>query len=101
MADDRYQKGKKPDYVVGMLDKKTGNKANIGAAWKNLDGSIGIRFNAFVRFPEDSTDISLSCFPSDNRSDVRQPAVKQFTSGYRPSGELRSVDDFGGEQPPY
>lgn len=39
---------RKPDYRVAALNKKTDEKSNVGAAWKNPDGSIAVVVNPFV-----------------------------------------------------
>lgn len=40
--------GRRPDYSVNAMDKRTGEKARIGAAWINPDCSIRIVLNPFV-----------------------------------------------------
>jgi len=39
---------RKPDYWFNALDKDTNQKAKVGAAWKNADGSISVDLNAFT-----------------------------------------------------
>jgi hypothetical protein len=39
---------RKPDFWVKALDKDTNEKAKIGAAWQNNDGSVSIDLNPFV-----------------------------------------------------
>lgn len=41
--------GRTPDYnVTAMLSGEGAVKGNIGAGWKNPDGSISIRLDAFI-----------------------------------------------------
>lgn len=40
--------GRKPDYSVNAMNKRTDEKSRIGAAWVNPDGSIRIVLNPFV-----------------------------------------------------
>jgi len=39
---------RKPDYRVAALDKITEDKNNVGAAWKNEDGTISIVLDSFI-----------------------------------------------------
>jgi len=58
--------GRKPDYRLAALNKETSEQNNIGVAWKNDDGSISIRLNAFIRL-ESNPDLVLSLFPNDEK----------------------------------
>lgn len=40
--------GRKPDYHVHAMDKRTDEKSRVGAAWANPDGSIRVVLNPFV-----------------------------------------------------
>lgn len=53
-----------PDFRVAAMNKKTDEKANIGAAWKNEDGSISVTLDSFVKI-EGSKDILITLFPKD------------------------------------
>lgn len=52
----------KPDYRLAAKDKRTEATANVGAAWINKDGSIGIKVNAFTVLPP-VEDLLLTLFP--------------------------------------
>jgi len=51
-----------PDYDVKAMNKKTDDKARIGAGWNNPDGSITIVLNSFVVL-QSSNDIIVTLFP--------------------------------------
>ncbi len=53
-----------PDFRIAALNKRTDEKAIIGAAWKNEDGSISITLNSFIKI-EGSKDILITLFPKD------------------------------------
>jgi hypothetical protein len=56
--------GRKPDYVLKALNKKTDEKvAHAGAAWVNPDGSITLVLDRFVVLPSDP-DWVLTLFPT-------------------------------------
>jgi hypothetical protein len=40
--------GRKPDYRLRLKDDKTGRWVDVGAAWKNENGSISVRLNMCV-----------------------------------------------------
>lgn len=52
-----------PDYNVSALCKKTDKKSNIGCAWKNEDGRITIKLNAFVCLDSYEQDLVIALFP--------------------------------------
>lgn len=39
---------RKPDYIVKALDKQTDDKARVGAAWQNPDGTVSVVLNSFT-----------------------------------------------------
>lgn len=51
-----------PDFDVKALKKNTNEKARIGAAWANEDGSVSIVLDAFVVVPS-SPDLIITLFP--------------------------------------
>jgi hypothetical protein len=56
---------RKPDYKLKALDKFSGRKNNdLGAAWKNEDGSISIVLNPCVQISSNA-DLVLNLFPRD------------------------------------
>lgn len=57
-------KPKSPDYKVGCLNKVTGEKGNIGAAWLNNDGTINIVLNNLV-VVQASKDLVITLFPKN------------------------------------
>lgn len=62
-------KGKKPDYRVGFLNKKTNQKvSHIGAAWRNDDGSLTISLSGGLYFQTDSdNDAIITLFPNHSK----------------------------------
>lgn len=48
MSEEPRSKGRQPDFNLSALDKDTGKKGKVGAAWKNADGTISISLNNFV-----------------------------------------------------
>jgi hypothetical protein len=63
---------RKPDYRVRVLHKTTNNKATVGAAWRNEDGSISIVFNPYVALPYDP-DLVVRLFPCDVAAAAPEP----------------------------
>lgn len=55
---------RKPDYRVAALNKKTDEKANVGAAWINPDGSIAISIEGFICL-NGGKDLLITLFPVD------------------------------------
>lgn len=53
-----------PDFRVAALNKRTDEKATIGAAWKNEDGTIAVVLHSFTKI-EGSKDILITLFPKD------------------------------------
>lgn len=41
--------GRPPDWNLAILDADTQEKAQIGVAWTNDDGSIGVKLNPFTQ----------------------------------------------------
>ena len=55
---------KKPDMRLKFLNKTTSEKGDLGAAWKNDDGTINIRLNAKVVLTQEPDEI-LTLFPAE------------------------------------
>lgn len=55
-----------PDYDVKAMRKDTEQKARVGAAWKNEDGSISIVLDPFVVL-EGHTQLIITCFPKESK----------------------------------
>ena len=52
-----------PDYTVGGLNKTTGDRnAKLGAAWRNADGSITVKLDAFIVL-HGGPDLLVRLFP--------------------------------------
>lgn len=61
--------GRQPDYDLSFLNKDTGQKGRIGAAWSNPDGSISLTLNPMVTVPSDQ-NLVLKLFKRGSRSPV-------------------------------
>lgn len=58
-----------PDYKLKVFNKTTGQRGEVGAGWKNEDGSITINLNPCVVLTPDS-NIAITLFVNDS------PAVR-------------------------
>ena len=56
---------RKPDYKLKVLNKKTSEKGEVGAAWLNEDGSISIQLNMLVVLKR-KKNLVLTLFPINN-----------------------------------
>lgn len=54
--------GRKPDFSLKALNKRTSDKFYIGAGWSNSNGSISIVLNDMVVLTQ-SKDLVLTLFP--------------------------------------
>lgn len=55
--------GRKPNYRIGIMDKKLGVKNNsAGAAWLNNDGTISLVIEGFVEV-RGGPDLLITLFP--------------------------------------
>jgi hypothetical protein len=63
--------GRMPDYRLSALNKSTNEKNNVGAAWKNDNGTISIRVDYCVVI-HSSKDLVLTLFPADYKKSDRQ-----------------------------
>lgn len=59
-------KGRLPDYAVHAMNKDTDEKARVGGAWINDDGSIAIRLDNFVHLIG-SKSLVITLFSNDRR----------------------------------
>lgn len=57
-----------PDFYLKAMDKETGQKDKVGAAWINDNGSISIVINRFVTL-SGKDNINLVLFKKDLPSD--------------------------------
>lgn len=55
--------GRKPDYKFRVLNKTTGAKAEVGAAWVNSDGRFSVTLNPCVVLTSDP-NLTYCLFPN-------------------------------------
>lgn len=53
---------RKPDYRLGAMNKSTDEKASVGAAWINEDGTISVTLQMFVTLRANK-NLVLTLFP--------------------------------------
>jgi hypothetical protein len=68
--------GRKPDYKVMAWRKSDGGKGEIGAGWKNPDGSITLYFNPFAQVPS-GPGFSITAWPVETLPRNRFEAIDQ------------------------
>lgn len=73
-----FSGAKAPDYSVTAFDKVTKLKNKIGAAWIQPDGSLRIKFDAFISLPADMSNVTVACWPTNR--DWKSSSVKTTTS---------------------
>lgn len=56
--------GRKPNYNVGALNKRTDEKNSVGVGWANDNGSISIRLDPFITLTS-SPDLVITLFIKD------------------------------------
>lgn len=78
----------RPDYVISVLDKDTDEKGEVGAAWINDDGSIGIKFNPFIEHIPHGDRYAISLF-SNNRDDDRRQRSRDEENAPRTNRDRR------------
>lgn len=67
--------GNRPDFNIGVKDPATGQtNSHVGAAWKNDDGSIGIKLNAGVSL---TSDLQIRLFPPTEKKTLKKPDLFQ------------------------
>lgn len=64
--------GRKPDYNVSALDKATDRRGKIGVAWKQDDGSIQVKLDAFVVLDARQHDLLIALFPMDGTAEFKK-----------------------------
>jgi len=63
--------GKRPDFNIGVKDPSTGStNSNVGAAWKNDDGSIGVKLNPGVSL---TSNLQIRLFPPTTKKTLPRP----------------------------
>lgn len=86
---------RKPDYDLSAMNKHTDEKARVGAAWKEDDGSISIVMTPFVTL-QSSKSLVLKLFPCRIKADIRNDAleeaakVAESSKGY-PTAESEAI----------
>lgn len=85
--------GRKPDYQVGIFNKETQEKGNVGAAWKSDkdDGRISIKLNVGVVLTQ-SPNWYITLFPNEGREE-------RFGDKPRGAGAPHTRDEIDDEIP--
>lgn len=82
-----------PDYNVSALNKNTEVKGNVGVAWKQSDGTIRVKINAFVVL-EGGEPLVLTLFPNNGSKpsafDTMKSEARKKPGGIKPSPGPRS-----------
>lgn len=65
-------KPRRPDYNLSAMDKKTGCKGPIGAAWKNEDGTITLKLNPFVVLETARMELVVMLYPTNGGEEPRE-----------------------------
>ena len=85
-----------PDFKLKALDKLTEQKSEVGAGWRNQDGSISIRLNLCTVL-HSSPNLVLTLFPNDSkRNNYVQAAEHLRVSEDRPDEAGRQPDQQRG-----
>lgn len=66
-----FRVGRKPDFRLKGMNKKTDLKGDVGAGWQNPDGSISIDLNAFVVL-SGGRELVLTLFPVKENDDGKK-----------------------------
>lgn len=78
---EKKKSGKKPTYDVSILNKVTGQKGKVGAAWFNDNGRISIKLNPCVVLASDP-NLVITLFPidwdSDKRTGDKVPSLEDY-----------------------
>lgn len=61
--------GRKPEWIVSVLDKNTEKRGPVGAGWDNDDGSISIRFHMCTVIDTRTQDLVITLFPNKPRGE--------------------------------
>lgn len=73
-------KSRIPEYKLSALNKRTGEKGDVGAGWRNEDGSISIKLNMHVVLRQ-SRDHVLTLFPNTFRQPARSSIPEESGDG--------------------
>jgi hypothetical protein len=57
--------GRKPDYILKALDKRTSNYTRVRSAWVNDEGHLSVILGPCVVLSGNNRNIVLSLFPND------------------------------------
>ena len=85
-------KGRKPDYQVSALNKGTENKGNVGAAWKNDNGTISIVLNKFVVLNQ-ADDLLITLFPPEFTSQQLKKKYQEAKAAEQQNHDQASEDN--------
>lgn len=58
--------GRQPDFHVHAMDKRTDEKARVGAAWQNENGSISVVLNPFTVLAS-TPNLVITMFVNDRK----------------------------------
>ncbi len=67
MAEKNFEIGRRPDYILSALCKRTELRGRVGAAWVNEDGTLSIKLNAFVVLSAND-DLVITLFENDDKN---------------------------------
>lgn len=82
--------GKRPDYLLKVLDKTTDDYGTIGAAWIKDDGAITIRLNPATILTY-NPDLAINLFPNEESYYTKKKGKKR---GSKQSGDEDSGTDI-------
>jgi hypothetical protein len=72
-----------PDFSLGLLNKSTGKKGQVGVGWQNPDGSINIVLNIKVVLAQNDDEV-MRLFPLDKYA--KYPPKSNTTQDTKPMG---------------
>lgn len=85
-------KGRLPDYKLCVKDMTTEHKAEVGAGWKNENGSISIRLN-LCSVIHHNPNLVLTLFPYDRKGMPYAQAADHLLNGEDRSAEVNRQQD--------
>jgi len=83
--------GRQPDYHLHAMNKDTDRKGRIGAAWKNDDGSISIKLDAFVVL-NSNDNLEVRLFTNRYAAPAASPPVPPPTPQEEPKQPYTTKD---------
>lgn len=89
---------RKPDYVLKVLNKDNEGRCNVGAGWKNEDGSVSIQLNPCVVLQYDP-QIVLTLFPKWDED--REKEIKKKEKVRTKKTEIKPYQDDDGDEIPF